>query len=41
MQISSWHKARGFEPTEKPSDVDEEEDELIELELLVFEQPDE
>ena len=39
--ISSWNKARGLEPTEKPSDVDEDEDELIELELLEIEQPDE
>ena len=37
--ISSWNKARGLEPTEKPLDVDE--DELIELELLEIEQPDE
>ena len=37
--ISSWNKARGLEPTEKPLDVDE--DELIELELLELEPPDE
>ena len=39
--ISSWNKARRFEPTEKTSDVDEDEDELIELELLELEPPDE
>ena len=30
--ISRWNKARGVE-SEKPSDVDEDEDELVELEL--------
>ena len=39
--ISSWNKACGLEPTEKPSDVDEDEDELLELEFLELEQPDE
>ena len=39
--ISSWNKARGFQPTEKPIDVDEDEDELIELELSEIEQLDE
>ena len=39
--ISSWNKARGLEPTEKPLDVDEDEDKLIELELSEIEQPDE
>ena len=38
--ISSWNKARELEPTEKPLDVDEDEDELIELELLEIDQPD-
>ena len=32
--ISSWNKARGFQPTEKTLDVDEDENELIDLELL-------
>ena len=32
--ISSWSKARRSEPTEKPSDVDEDGDELVEFELL-------
>ena len=34
-----FEEAHGFEPTENPLDVDE--DELIELELLELEQPDE
>ena len=37
--LSSWNKARGLEQTNKPSYVDE--DELIELELLELEEPDE
>ena len=39
--ISSCNKTRWYEPTEKPSDVDEDEDKLIELELLDLEKPDE
>ena len=38
--ISSWNEARGFEPTEKTLEVDEDEDELIKLELLEIDQPD-
>ena len=35
VQVSSWSKARGLEPTEKASDVDEDElIELLELEEL-------
>ena len=37
--ISSWNKARGLEPTEKPWDLNE--DELIELELSALEEPEE
>ena len=39
--ISSWNKARGLKTIEKPSDVDEDEDNLIELELLELKEPDE
>ena len=38
---SSWNKARGLKPTEKPSNVNEDEDELIKLKLLEIEEPDE
>ena len=38
--ISSCNKARGLEPIEKPSDVDEDENEVIELEFSELEQPD-
>ena len=36
--ISNWIKACGLEPTEKSSDLDE--DELIEFELLQLKEPD-
>ena len=39
--MSSWNKARGLKPTEKPSDVDDDEEQLILLELLELEDPDE
>ena len=39
--ISSWNNARRLELIEKPSDVDEDEEKLIQLELLIIEEPDE
>ena len=39
--VISWNKAHGLVPTETPSDVDEDEEELIELELLELEEPNE
>ena len=39
--ISSWNKARRLEPYKNPSDVDEDVDGFIELELLELGEPDE
>ena len=39
--ISSWNRAGGLEPIEKPSDIAAYEGALIELELFQLEEPDE
>ena len=41
MFLINSEKSYGLESTEKQSDVDEDEDELIKLELLELEEPDE